>query len=412
MKLIKRTYIYTSIWLIPIFLIGSLFSFLMIEYIAYEETDEFLTYEMERLIQYHEKNDDLPDFANIAGVFENQKYEKPFFKDTLLLESGDNEMVPYRELWFSINHNSRDFTIVLRHLLPGRDDIAQGTLLIIGGLLLLIAMFLILTVNMVTGKIWAPFYQTLDKITRFKINDPVPGFAETDIDEFKSLNTTLQALLKKVSDDYRHNKEFNENASHEIQTHLAVIRANAGKLLDSSSEDVQKSEEISKIYSAATKLSQVQKSLLLLSKINNREFNNNITLNLEETVKGVLGTFSEAINLRGINLFQEIAPCTVVMDAGLAEILINNLIKNAVKHNIQQGYISVKLSNEMLIVENSGLPYLGNPESLLQRFAKGETGNIGIGLAIVKEICELYNFSLSYKIEGSHHKISVFFNPT
>lgn len=391
--------------------IGSFFAFFMIKCISYEETDEFLTYEMERLIEYHKANNDLPDFNNVDDIIEDVKYDEPFFKDTLLLESGDNEMVPHRELRFSINHNGRDFTIVLRHLLLGRDDIAQGTLLIITGLVTLFALFLILTVNMVTGKIWNPFYKTLDKITRFKISESVPVFEKTSIDEFNTLNSTLQNLLKKISDDYRHNKEFNENASHELQTHLAIIKANAGKLLDKQQEDAQNIDELNKIYSAATKLSQAQKSLLLLSKINNMEFSNNVSLNLAEVLLSSLETFTEAINIREIKISREIKPCTVFMDTGLAEIFINNLIKNAVKHNIQQGYITVKLTAEMLEIENSGPEFKENPDSLLQRFSKGENGNIGIGLAIVKQICELYHFTLTYAISEKNHKIIVFLKP-
>src|SRR5690554_3813028 len=118
MKLINRMYFYTAIWLIPFVVIGSLFSFFMIEYIAYEETDEFLQYEMGRLVEYHGRHNDFPDFTNVAALLEDISYKEPFYKDTLLLETGDNEMVPFRELWFSIDHNGRDFTIILRHLLP------------------------------------------------------------------------------------------------------------------------------------------------------------------------------------------------------------------------------------------------------------------------------------------------------
>ena len=202
MKLIKRTYIYTSVTLIPLLIIGGLFAFYMIEYISYEETDEFLTYEMERLVNYHEQNNDLPDFHNVDDILEDVKYPQPVFKDTLLLESGDNEMVPYRELRFSINHNGRDFTIVIRQLLPGRDDIAQGTLMIILGLLFLFSMFVILTVNFAARKIWTPFYNTLNKIVSYKIRDPLPVFKNSDIDEFNTLNVTLNTFLKKISSRY------------------------------------------------------------------------------------------------------------------------------------------------------------------------------------------------------------------
>lgn len=409
MKLIKRTYIHTLFWMTPILLIGSVFSFFIIEYVAYDEVDEFLTYEMDRLVTYHKEFNDLPDFHYLAKIIEDVKYEQPVFKDTLLLEPGDNEMVPYRQLWFSIHHKGRDFTLVLQHLMLGRDDIAQGALLIISGLVLLIVLFAFLSVNRVTGKIWSPFYATLNKITQFKISGPVPEFETSDIDEFNKLNTTLNSLLKKVSADYRHNKEFNENASHELQTHLAVIKANAGELLGSELKNVEQLEKVRKIYSAATRLSQVQKSLLLLSKINNREFSKNININLEEPLEKVLELFAETIEIREIKLTLQTEPCPVFMDAGLAEALVNNLVKNAVKHNVQNGFITIQLNAGNLKIENSGQLFDGNPEVLFQRFSKGETGNSGIGLAIVKEICDLYGFKIQYEIRDAVHKITIYF---
>jgi len=409
MKLIKRTYLHTLLWLIPILLIGILFSFLTIKYVAYEEIDEFLTYEMDRLVQYHQEHNDLPDFHNLVLVIEDEKLEAPVFKDTLILEPADNEMVPYRQLWFSIDHNGRDFTLVLQHLMLGRDDIAQGALLITTGLALLIVLFALLSVNRVTGKIWTPFYNTLNKITRFKISEPVPEFESSTIDEFNTLNSTLNSLLNKVSTDYRHNKEFNENASHELQTHLAVIKANAGELLGRGFKNTEQLEQVRKIYSAATQLSQVQKSLLLLSKINNREFTDNIKLNIEDTLNSVLELFSETIDIREIKLMVQTVPCWAVMDKGLAEVLLNNLVKNAVKHNVQKGYINIKLEEDMLEIENSGELFTGKPESLLQRFSKGKNGNSGIGLAIVREICDLYHFNLHYEIYQTTHKITILF---
>jgi signal transduction histidine kinase len=395
--------------MIPIILFGSLFSFFIIEYVAYDEVDEFLTYEMDRLVAYHKQYNDLPDFHYLAKIIEDVKYEQPVFKDTLLLEPGDNEMVPYRQLWFSLNHNGRDFTLVLQHLMLGRDDIAQGALFIISGLVLLIVVFAFLSVNRVTGKIWSPFYATLNKITQFKISGPVPEFEPSKIDEFNTLNATLKSLLKKVSADYRQNKEFNENASHELQTHLAVIKANAGELLGSGQNNVEQLEKVRKIYSAATRLSQVQKSLLLLSKINNREFSKNINLNLQEPLEKVLELFAETIEIRQIKLTLQTEPFHVYMDAGLAEVLVNNLIKNAVKHNVQNGFITIQLKAESLMIENSGQSFNGNPEVLFQRFSKGENGNSGIGLAIVKEICDLYHFKIEYKIHESVHKIIIYF---
>lgn len=398
------------LWLIPVFLAGSFFCFYMIEYIAYEEADEYLSYEMDRLVEYHQLNNDLPEFHNVDDILPNIRYEQPLFKDTLLLEPGDNEMVPYRELYFSIDHKGSYFTLVLRHLLPGRDDIAEGTLLIIAGLMFLIIVSVILIINLVNRRLWKPFYNTLDKATGFRIGSNLPEFHSTTIDEFKTLNETMHALLKKIDSDFHRNKEFNENLSHELQTQLAVIRSNTEHLLDEIPAESQNPDKLQLIYTAVTKLSQVQKSLLLLSKISNMEYSNPVDTALRPIVEQTLEFFSEAIQLRDITLQKQLNDGSVRMDAGLAEVLINNLIKNAVKHNINNGFISISLHDSMLIIENSGAPYQSDPKKLMERFVTGPNGNYGIGLSIVKQICELYNFSLSYSIsKEAVHKITVKF---
>lgn len=409
MKLIKRTYYKTALWLLPVMIIGILFCFYMIEYIAYEETDEFLWYQMERLQQYYAQNKSLPEFHKVANIIPDVNHKVPFFKDTLILELGDNEMVPYRELHFSITHKGKNFGIVLHHLLLGKDDIAEGTFLIVVGLMFLMSVFIILILNITASKIWHPFYATLALLKNYKIEDPLPTFLHTDVDEFRSLNNTLQALLKKIHDDYKNNKQFNENASHELQTHLAVIRANTEKMIDRSSQGIHM-DSLSKIYDASNKLSQIQKSLLLLSKINNREYSNNVDVPLHEVIVRSLNVFAEVAHLRNITIKENIQPITVFMDAGLAEIMINNLVKNAVKYNIDNGFISIELHSDAFIIQNAGNKKMQNPEIMFERFEKGSDGNMGIGLAIVKQICDLYGFRLHYSISNKYdHSLSVLF---
>lgn len=410
MKLIKRTYLLTLFWLTPVLIIGGLFCFFMIVYISYEETDEYLRYEMERLVSYYNENYDLPEYHKVADILPGIKYNEPVFKDTLLLESGDNEMVPYRELYFSINHKGQDFTIVLRHLLLGRDDVFEGTLLIIGGLMFLIAFSIILIINVIAGRIWKPFYNTLDRAVNFKIGRELPVFGTSNIDEFNSLNHTLYSLLRKIDTDFRRNKEFNENLSHELQTQLAIIRSNIENLINEVPESTVNPDKLKSVYTAVTKLSQFQKSLLQLSKISNMEYANNTNTDISEILQQTVNNYREAIEMRDIILRTTVSSCISFMDAGLAEVLVNNLVKNAVKHNINGGNISITLNTSFLNIENTGRPYNGIPEKLMERFTTGENGNYGIGLSIVKQICDLYNFTISYEIDPEAvHKITVRF---
>ena len=114
--------------------------------------------------------------------------------------------------------------------------------------------------------------------------------------------------------------------------------------------------------------------------------------------------------MRQIEVLAQLNDCTVEIDAGLAEILMGNLIKNALKHNVANGYMKIETQPGQMLIENTGQPYASNPEYLFKRFHKGENGNYGIGLSIVKQICELYNYSISYHItEKNIHKITVSF---
>jgi len=410
MDLIKKTYSLTALWMLPVIVLGSIFCFYMIRYISYEETDEFLNYEMERLAAYYQEFNELPEYSKVADIIPDLWYDTPVLRDTLILEPGDNELVPHRELRFSIQNKGKNYTIVLRQLLPGQDDIAEGTLFIIVGFVGLIAVSLIVILNMVNKRIWNPFYNTLGLLRNYKISDPMPSFRRSSIDEFEGLNNTLSNLLKKISDDYLHTKEFNENATHELQTHLAVIRTNTEKLINDPSGNFQNIPELHSIYSAVTKLSKAQRSLLLLSRISNREFINDTDVNLENVLRQSLSLYKEAIELRKIRVLEECSPVRLMMDAGLAEILMNNLIKNAVKHNTDEGFIHISLNSYELRISNSGQAFEGNPEDLMKRFSKGVHGNIGIGLAIVRQICEMYNFRIAYTISGkTEHVITIFF---
>lgn len=410
MKLIKRTYLYTLKWLLPVVIIGSVFCFYTIEYVAHEETDEFLTYEMERIISYHDENQELPEFNKVSEIIPDLAYATPVFKDTMMLETGDNEMVPYRELRFSIKHKSKDFTMVLRHLMLGTDDIIEGTLLIVIGIMVIVAIFMALILNRLTKKIWTPFYESLGKLTTFKIAKPLPDFPETSIDEFTQLNKTLDRILNKISKDYYRNKEFNENISHELQTQLAVIRSSTEKIINEVDEQSKGKEELKQIYAASTKLTQIQKSLLLLSRLTNEEYVNKLTVSLNKSLVNTIDFFSDTIELRELKLTTEIATCSLEMYDGLAEVLFENLIKNAIKHNIDNGFIAISLSDKSFKIENSGLPFHGDPSELVNRFSIGKKGNWGIGLSIVQQICDLHQFKLNYTIsEAGIHCIVVEF---
>ncbi len=149
--------------------------------------------------------------------------------------------------------------------------------------------------------------------------------------------------------------------------------------------------------------------MLLLSKIGNLEYNRHVQLDLADTMHNALSLFQEIIDIRDIEVRKTLGTCIVNMDAGLAEIMVNNLLKNAIKHNIQQGFISIFLTPQVLIIENTGVSIEGNPEEFFERFTIGKTGNLGLGLAIIKQICEVNKFDISYTVKENIHTLKISF---
>jgi signal transduction histidine kinase len=322
------------------------------------------------------------------------------------------EMAPYRELLFTLEYNGEPYTIVLRHLLLGRPDIVEGTLFILAGLLVLIYLMMFLAVNRVAQKHWKPFYVTLNKLSKYNPEKPVEPLPITPIEEFNYLNTSINRLFNRIERDFRNMKEYNENASHELQTHLAVIKGASENMLNSMNEeaDFQLRDQIRRIHTATTQLSYIQRSLLLLSRIGNHEFNDVKQVNLREIVEITLSNFEEMVRMRGIELVTDMEDCIITADVGLMKIMINNLLKNAVKYNVEQGFLKIKLDQEKLVISNSGEVSKKNTQDMIHRYARGEKGNLGIGLSIVNQICEINQFFFQYLVvEKNIHQIEIFF---
>jgi signal transduction histidine kinase len=409
MHLIRHTINQIGLMLIPITIIGGFFIYTAIKFISYEETDEYLTFEMNRIVKQYYLTNELPEINDVDEIIPNFESIVPFFKDTFIVDDSDGEEISYRELYFSLEHEGEVYGIVLRHLLLGRGDIARGSMYIIFGLMVLISITVLLMVNLITDRIWQPFFDTLKRIRSYNVQDTLPEFKATEIEEFSVLNSTILQMLKKMTGDYKRTKEFNENAAHELQTYLAVIKTSNEELLNTLPESSKWIEEARKSYASATKLSHIQKSLLLLSKIGNKEFYNNVYVPLDRVLEKSIEDFQEVIELLNINVTTEINRIKLLMDSGLATILTTNLVKNAVKHNINDGFIKIILNQNSLVISNSGESNKSNPSLLMERFEKGHSGNMGLGLAIVKQICDLYDFPLQYSIIGNNHEIFISF---
>jgi two-component system OmpR family sensor kinase len=307
-------------------------------------------------------------------------------------------------------------------LLPGVVDSFQWILLV---LLVLV----IVSGGLISKYILAPFKRTMRAIQRFDLKQKEPiRLPETKTSEFRELNTFLLQLTESARKDYESLKEFTENASHELQTPTAIIRGKLDLLMESDIRDEQ-AILIAEMQNALERLSRIHSSLTLLTKLENKEYKTGEPVCISNLVRETLAAFDELIQMKSIGLRVHIEKGVYIpLHLSLADLLLANLISNAIRHNepavvesgahnepqgVAKGFIRVGLTHEGLVIVNTGREPGIPTRELFERFRKGNSGSdsIGIGLAIVRQICELSHFDIEYQYSSGLHMLAVSFLP-
>jgi signal transduction histidine kinase len=275
--------------------------------------------------------------------------------------------------------------------------------------LVLLTGFIILN-EKISKKLWSPFYHSLQKIRSFNLSSQQkPTFEKTDIAEFEEMNTSISRLIDSNIDVYRQQKEFTENASHELQTPLAIVQSKLDLLLQSSALSEEQSAIIDHTNKALARVSRINRNLLLLAKIENQQFADKEQINLSAQLQEQISLLSDFLLKKNLKIEQQIKPNIIIEgNKVLVEILLTNLLMNAIRHNIKNGLIRITLNNNSLRILNTGITGL-NEEKIFKRFSTASSGNpgTGLGLAIVKEICNQQGWQLSYLFENKLHIFSI-----
>lgn len=284
--------------------------------------------------------------------------------------------------------------------------IAIVTFFFIGSILL----GLLLINRYLAKTIWAPFRNTLDKLKNFNLNTQTQiKFNKTDTTEFDELNQSLSKLITHNVSVYKTQKEFTENASHELQTPLAILKNKLDILLQSddlTEKQYNIAEDMNKVLSRSSRINQ---NLLLLAKIENSQFDNAENIHFDELLQNSLDNLQEHFEQKNIFVKMEISQnVTVNGNSSLTEILINNLLLNAIRHTDIKGSIFITLKNSVFEVANSGEEKLGE-DLLFKRFSKLSANNSGsgLGLAIIKEVSKSQNWTVHYRFKNNYHIFSV-----
>ena len=285
------------------------------------------------------------------------------------------------------------------------EDIVEGMTIQIAFIMLLLLLAIAVTLRFIARRLWRPFDETLRRLEAFRLEEGrVPDLPETDVREFDRLNRVLRTLMDNSVASYRSQREFTENASHELQTPLAVFQSKLDLLLQQPNLSQRQAEIIQGLYENVTRLTRLNRNLLLLAKINNRQYEQMETINLDDFLNGQLSSLESLTG--NITLYKDFqTTLTIRANRTLLESLVNNLVVNAVRHNHPQGEIGLTLTNSQLIVANTSDEPPLDEKLVFNRFYRTseKTAGNGLGLAIVKAVCEYHGWKVNYLYSKGKH---------
>lgn len=403
-----------------IFLFSAPVLFFSMVFFYAKDLDELIWFRRDEFIS---KN--LPEFEQTDIEIWNHYTEDVQileYKDSYILDKplqepyfnkAEGHPVDYRVLYSKIEIENQPYILMSRIPMIENHDLMLT--FVVQYLILFVLLFLMLLIILrkITKKVWQPFYDTLGKIQNFHLEmESPPRFGETNIIEFANLNNLLTHLMENNLRVYKEQKEFIENASHELQTPLAVFQSQLDILIQSPDINQQQVEVIQSLYSVSSRMTRLNKNLLLLARISNKQYAQMEEIDFVQILYQQLLYLREQAESEGIRVEVYVEnPLVVKANKTLLESLITNLVVNAINHNTNGGEIKMSIQDNSFIIMNTGQSQPLDPDKIFRRFNKTtheKKGN-GLGLSIVLQICKLHNWELEYRYENGYHTFIVSF---
>lgn len=323
--------------------------------------------------------------------------------------------------WLTKQFYAEDLMHVMEHIRLGipaptldlEKDIMEGLMIQFILIFGVLSLSLLVTMRLMTKRMWKPFDDTLSKIEQFNLeHSEIPNFISTDISEFIRLNNATEKLMNRDKGSYKTQKEFTENASHELQTPIAIFQSKLDLLMQENLNEKQ-AEIVSELYAVSNRLSRLNKDLLLLAKIGNRQVGQFEEINIIRSIDRSIALFGDLYPSRAIAVSDlSSRPIRLLVNQMLFESLVNNLVVNAIRNSAPNSVIGIEVDDWSMTVSNKNDTGKLDEKHLFQRFHKiGDlkSGN-GLGLAIVKAICDYHGWIIRYSFEKGMHRFQVIFS--
>lgn len=419
-KLLNRTLRYYVTFSLFVMLLGVPLFFFISQWLYLHEADEALAVQKEEFVKFHVpeiNEDDIAVFNKLNSDLHIEENKEGVTKDTLFDQNFynhmDKENEPFRILKSPVIINHKSYIFSVRANLIDDYELALITVGIFTLMIITLLLGLFIITRRLSIKLWKPFYATLEQIEKFEIDkNSLVQLQESSTEEFQRLNNAIQNLVKRNTLIYKSQKEFIENAAHELQTPIAIFKGKLDILLQRKDVTKEQFQILDTLNDTATRLNRLNKNLLLLSKIESKQYNIPEAIDLNEIISKQLDFFTEQALARNITISTNLSTDAIVKtNFFLAEILISNLFMNAINHNVTNGTITVDLTKEELVFSNTGIETALQTDKLFERFSKvnpASKGN-GLGLSIIKKIVENNHWNIAYSFKNRLHVFEIRF---
>ncbi|MDH6304929.1 signal transduction histidine kinase [Parabacteroides sp. PF5-5] len=410
MSLIKLIRRYLLVSVLIVLLLGCISHFLIFRFFIHYSSDEMLKDQKVKIENYIARNDTLPLAATLVlkparievKKIENlQSFPAEIFKDTVMYSEETGTFTPYRQLYFTVSYKDEHHLININQPTVISDDLFYA---IVSSLLILLLLFILFTYAieyLLNRNIWKPLNYNLQKLHEYDLRaNTVLELKNPGIKEFDEINNVILRMVGKINADYENSRLFTEDASHEMQTPLSIIKSKMDLLMQNSSlmQNEENEKNMKAISRATSRLSKLNKSLLLIAKINNNQYTEKKNIQLDKLLELYLTDLEELFETKELSINTDIQACCLYMNSDLADIMLSNLLSNAIRHNVVQGYIDIILNESQLIIRNTCKKTEEKTANLFNRitFHNKSEDSSGLGLNIVKSICDSNEFTIQY----------------
>lgn len=256
-----------------------------------------------------------------------------------------------------------------------------------------------------------PLRHLLDWLDAYRLgghNRPMD--LQTNVTEFRKLANAIRRSTERNETLYEQQKRFIANASHELQTPLAVIQSRLEMMLDDGQLTEAQMGDVVKTLHTLKALARTNRSLLLLCKIDNGQFTDTRHISMAGTIGRLLPDLKMIYAGKKIKVeMQATADMTAEMDESLATTLVGNLLKNAFVHANEGGRIYIKVETRAMTIANTGQEAPLDSKRIFERFyhSADKASSTGLGLSIALAICRLYGMDIAYRYDSGLHVFEV-----